>query len=1480
MKKALSFILSVLMTANLLLLCNFASFPAFAADSSDEISSVATPPQKLWGIVEGKKISAPESVATQTNIENLNLTPVWQGADGFEFGQKAVGGQVIAYTATYTAPDGYSFASSIINSYENTTLSEDKKTLTFKLYTYVIPADAIYIDDSGSNSTEDYAEGNLQKPYKTIDYALGLLQAKGGGTIVIVDSVAETTSGNTYTHFEGDYIITGWDAESVFSTTPSSDKGGHYYLRANTTFRDLTINFNRVYAGIYANGNSLTLGDKNYSDLNILGVVNAPQIFMTGDGGNYSNVGKLTVNSGSYSCISSSGFNVTNIDSDLNIEINNGNVSTLILPVHAGSSSGVHTVNGNINVTINGGTVTTIKPNGATYVHNGNTSFTINGGNFGNIDLTRSVSTVSEVNYPQENGNIFVDINGGNFSGNIKCSPKSTVSGTVSIELLDYNGDKSALLKKIPSAQFDVIKHQVVYLDQTNGNDSNDGSSNAAALATFTAALKKFANGVSGKIIIIGNATTAVWQDTDGRGAVVITGYNENASFEMTQSTPLSGDTTFENIKIINSKQYGNLFACGHKLVMGNGITSETTVPHYLQIGNGNVGATVESCDITINSGTYGLIYSGADFNGGSVTGNANLTINGGTFNGDIYAGGYVASSSKAGNSATAGTVGGKIGLYINGGIFNGNIYIGGRQYGTVGSIEAKIIDGNFKKNITVGPLNASGITSENVSFTTDILGNAIVEISGGSFGGKISAASGEIKGKSVIVATDGASVSCGDSSKFDYFVTASKKGSVKYDSTSDKFKITPVNNSIDISINNTVTSKTADNLYTLSGSDNNSYNIAFGGEVAPAAKFIITHPIAELTPITTVIRTGGANTYSEIGNCTVGNITWEPAHSKFKFEETYTATVTLTAANGLEFTDDFSQILINNGNKNNKTEYTLSSDKTQVTVKITFPKTEEPDLKKLASETANVNVAFTTNRIGENSEFFRNATVTLENVYDSTKTYSGTATENGSKGSFNAEVAKGIYNITVKKPGYLEAKQNAVTIDAEKTVDFGALIPGDIIGNNANANGDGIIDIDDFIIATRAFGKNAAARQAADINESGNVNVEQLGYIKSNFNKNTANNASKYSGLFQNTYYKLTVDKELTVGYIGGSIIQGAGDEAPDNEKYIDRMHQWFNENFPDAEIHSINAGISNTGTNFGIFRLNADLMQRKGNKTPDLVFIEFAVNDMGTVPEDVVEWQYESIIRNIYSVNPKADIVCLITALEGGYERNRRIHTKVANHYNIPIIDLGTSMSDYYQISGDCKVFTNDKLHPNGAGYEHYAKLTKNLLEKYIITAAPENPQYQNKTLPQNTLQTQLLTNPKAVEITDSSVTLNGSWTKGSSAVNSRIFGEDKISDFVSSSAAGDSLTFTFNGDAFGVMLRHTQDMGTFSYSIDGAEPVEYTSLTGHRYTHTQNYIIVNKLENKQHTVTITVTGKNASSSSGCLVSLYGLFFNESAN
>lgn len=132
------------------------------------------------------------------------------------------------------------------------------------------------------------------------------------------------------------------------------------------------------------------------------------------------------------------------------------------------------------------------------------------------------------------------------------------------------------------------------------------------------------------------------------------------------------------------------------------------------------------------------------------------------------------------------------------------------------------------------------------------------------------------------------------------------------------------------------------------------------------------------------------------------------------------------------------------------------------------------------------------------------------------------------------------------------------------------------------------MIDIDDFIIMLRGLSREASpeVKAAADITESGVINVSQLGNIKANFSKTFIDDSAKYNGYFENTFYKLTVDKKLTVGYIGGSIIQGAGNEVAGNEKYIDRMHKWFEEQFPDAEIHSINAGISNTGSNFANFR------------------------------------------------------------------------------------------------------------------------------------------------------------------------------------------------------------------------------------------------------------------------------------------------------
>ncbi len=108
-------------------------------------------------------------------------------------------------------------------------------------------------------------------------------------------------------------------------------------------------------------------------------------------------------------------------------------------------------------------------------------------------------------------------------------------------------------------------------------------------------------------------------------------------------------------------------------------------------------------------------------------------------------------------------------------------------------------------------------------------------------------------------------------------------------------------------------------------------------------------------------------------------------------------------------------------------------------------------------------------------------------------------------------ELTEGKYTLKIKKIKYLEAVINFELEGGENLVlPNVTLIPGDIVGGpeGNETMGDGVIDIDDFVIAIRAFdtASSDAVKVAADIDGDGNNNVTDLGYIKANFNKTTAN--------------------------------------------------------------------------------------------------------------------------------------------------------------------------------------------------------------------------------------------------------------------------------------------------------------------------------------------------------------------------------------
>ena len=87
-----------------------------------------------------------------------------------------------------------------------------------------------------------------------------------------------------------------------------------------------------------------------------------------------------------------------------------------------------------------------------------------------------------------------------------------------------------------------------------------------------------------------------------------------------------------------------------------------------------------------------------------------------------------------------------------------------------------------------------------------------------------------------------------------------------------------------------------------------------------------------------------------------------------------------------------------------------------------------------------------------------------------------------------------------------------------------------------------------------------------------------------------------------------------------------------------------WLKEQYPNAQITEVAASIGGTGSDLGAFRLANDVL----TKNPDLVFVEFAVNDGDKQPKNI--WrQMEGIVRQIWKKNATTDIVFCYTVACG---------------------------------------------------------------------------------------------------------------------------------------------------------------------------------------------------------------------------------------
>ncbi|GAA4445807.1 SGNH/GDSL hydrolase family protein [Novipirellula rosea] len=342
------------------------------------------------------------------------------------------------------------------------------------------------------------------------------------------------------------------------------------------------------------------------------------------------------------------------------------------------------------------------------------------------------------------------------------------------------------------------------------------------------------------------------------------------------------------------------------------------------------------------------------------------------------------------------------------------------------------------------------------------------------------------------------------------------------------------------------------------------------------------------------------------------------------------------------------------------------------------------------------------------------------------------------------------------------------------------------------------------------------------------------------------------------NVLAKLREGKPVRIGYLGGSITAASGWRV--------KTREWFAKEFPQSDVSEIHAAIGGTGSDLGVFRVERDALRHK----PDLLFVEFAVNDGGAAPEQI--WKaMEGIVRQTWAANPRTDI-CFVYTYRTGYENDLRkgfcpraasAMEMLADHYGIPSINFAKQIveleaagklafqSDEPTGNGVIQ-FSKDGVHPLDAGHEIYAEIVADAIQQISKTSEPIDHETKlEKPFVKDHLQA-----AKMVPIAQKM--LSPEWKQlADDDTLSKRFG-NRMGTLWEATEPGSKLTFRFRGSSAKLYDLLGPDGGQLIITVDGKQmpkvvPRFDSYCTYHRIATVQ---VAGGLDpNQVHTVTVEV-------------------------
>ena len=298
----------------------------------------------------------------------------------------------------------------------------------------------------------------------------------------------------------------------------------------------------------------------------------------------------------------------------------------------------------------------------------------------------------------------------------------------------------------------------------------------------------------------------------------------------------------------------------------------------------------------------------------------------------------------------------------------------------------------------------------------------------------------------------------------------------------------------------------------------------------------------------------------------------------------------------------------------------------------------------------------------------------------------------------------------------------------------------------------------------------------------------------------------------------------EFRVAYLGGSITAAANG-------WRSLTTTLLGQRFPGLTIQEISAGLPGTGSNLGACRLSQDVLRHR----PDLLFVEFAVNDTIAPPERI-ERTMEGIVRQTWHANPHTDICFVYTVSTpglaelqaGNFPVAAQAMERVAAHYDIPSLHFGIEVARLIasrelvfkapDAPADKRTFSIDGVHPTAAGHQVYLAAIERALPVLIQTS---------KTAPHTLPPPLHIDNWEGAGMRQlDEVNRQGKWLPVPlDDANLRGATKHLLPPLWRTATPGDSIEFEFTGRIFGLLGIAAPDSGSFRVKVDDLPPLEAT-------------------------------------------------------